>query len=115
MIIHIEAPRKKNDEALIIANALRNGQIGQAKGGLLIKESTDADPRYLLEKLINGDALPPEPLPARNVNWKPEGMVILVGTSISLLGKFEELVPGFTKRFGPICRVELHIEAKKSG
>lgn len=125
MILHITADKGFESQAQQIGIAIRNSQVGQAKGGLLVKEPTDADPRYLLEKIIVAkplydDGAGLQPLQANapatgaklfakasDVPWKKEAMVILVGETISLLDTFEELLPGFVKQLGPVTK--LHV------
>ena len=104
MIIHLKTTQATK-EGLAIANAIRNSQIGQAKGGLLVNGKTDAEPKYLIEKLIDGDPLPDSPTPASKIKWKPEGVVVLIGPTIGLLDTFEKLVPGFGKHFGPVVKM----------
>lgn len=116
MITIIEGPKKSGKTAL--ANSMRNSHIGKgydekAKayyGALLIDEDQDGEPRHLLEKIINGMALPADgtPLDARHVPWKADPQVILVGKKAEkLLAEFEKLVPGFKAKIGPVKRMKL--------
>lgn len=97
-IIHITGPSKSGKT--MIANALRGNHVAKKLGVLLVDEQNDGDPVHLLEKLIAGDPLSAG-TPAGKINWKPEPLVILVGSQIDMLDVFEELVPGFHKTMSP--------------
>lgn len=88
-----------------LANALRNNQISNKKGALLIDEANDGDPVPLLEKILNGVALRPG-VPANEQAWKPDCSVIFVGAQSSMLDTFEMLAPGFAALHGPVYTVE---------
>lgn len=108
MIIHLVGP--VSDATTLIANSLRNSQVGQAKGGLLVHDGAGGEPLHLIEKLVAGDPeLPPAPLiagtPAEKINWKREPMVILVNDRIKLLDEFEAIAPGFVEQLGPITKL----------
>lgn len=116
-IIHIEGPKKSGKS--LMANAMRNTHIGQSqpeegviKGALLVDDNQTGEPRYLLEKLMDGDILGERPgvgeaIPRKvsDIKWKADVTVIFVGDKIDLLAEFEELVPGFTKAFGPVTKL----------
>lgn len=96
-IIHIKGPAKSGKT--LNANTLRTQQINAGKGALIVDETTDGEPRYLLEKIVAGASLDRE-IPAKDVPWKPDSLVILVNDRIDILDEFEALVPGFNKLFG---------------
>jgi len=111
-IIHITGPAKSGKS--LMGNSMRNTQISNGKGALLVDDTQEGEARYLLEKLIDGDHLgaisgdgPAIPRPAKDVNWKPEPAIIFVGDKIKLLDEFEKIVPGFTKMFGPVRSLDL--------
>lgn len=99
-IMSINTGNSVTDETL--AAAVRNSQIGQGKGALIVRAGDDAEPRHLLEKIIVAVALPEDgaPVAAEDVPWKPESTVILVGGAEDFLEVFESLVPGFNDLFG---------------
>lgn len=116
MITIIEGPQGSGKTTL--ANSLRNQHIGKGldekskrfHGALLIDEDQDGEPRHLLEKLIEGMALPANetPILAKAVPWKADPQVIIVGSKQEkLLDKFEKLVPGFKEKVGPVKRLKL--------
>lgn len=118
-IIHITGPKKSGKS--LLANSLRNTAIGQSnpaegifKGALLVDDSQNGEPRYLLEKLILGESLGVTPgvgdaIPrtAKDIKWKDDPLVVFVGDKIKLLAEFEKLAPGFTKMFGPVSKMAL--------
>lgn len=105
-IISINTGHPTTDETL--ANSVRNTQIGQGKGALIVRKSqTDnrgnpPEPRHLLEKIIVEMALPADgkPIPADEIPWKNEPAVILTGGEVDILEAFEAIVPGFNQMFG---------------
>lgn len=121
MITIIEGPAKSGKTAL--ANSMRDRHISvggpltanakkgwKPNGSLLLDEPQDGEPRYLIEKLLHGDTLPSDgsPVKADELNWKHDPQVIIVGKKQEkLLETFEELVPGFTKRVGPVKRLKV--------
>lgn len=102
-IIIIQGPAKSGKT--MIAVALRNAQVAQAKGALLVDEDQDGDTAALIEKVLVGDPLPSEPTDAKVLPWKPETDIILVGDKAKMLDAFEALVPGFTAFHGPTFTV----------
>ncbi len=101
-IIHLGAHSK---QARAMADDLRSTRINQGKGALIVDEKQGGEPRHLLEKIIKAEALPADgtPVPADTVPWKTDPLVILVGKDApKVLDKFEALVPGFKKKFGPV-------------
>jgi hypothetical protein len=98
-IVHFATHSK---QARAQADDLRNSQISQGKGALIVDEKQDGEPRHLLEKIIAGMPLL-EPTPADKIPWKKDPLVILVGKSApKALEHFEKLVPGFKRMFGPV-------------
>lgn len=100
---------KKSKNATALANAMRNKHIGsgleadgRARGFLLVDADNDGEAKPLLEKLIHHAALPDHPVPVDSVPWKHDPQVVLIGSKAKLLDEFEKLVPGFTKKFGPV-------------
>jgi hypothetical protein len=97
----------------MIAAALRNTQITNKHGCLLVDYEL-ADIKAMLEKILIGVSMPMpaegkeslDPAVWQKLPWKPNSMVILVGDKVVALEKFEKLLPGFTKFFGPIYTIE---------
>lgn len=111
-IIHITGPAKSGKS--LLANSMRNTQIGNGKGALLVDDTQDGEARYLLEKLVVGIPLgeksgegPAVPRPAADIPWKDDPVIIFVGDKIALLDEFEKIAPGFTKMFGPVREMAL--------
>lgn len=121
-IVLIKGPPKSGKSHT--ANALRNMQISNRRGALMIDEANEADLTGLLEKLLIGVTLPnalatavgklaegetPEAAIKRTdlktLPWKPQSMVILVGAKESVLAQIEEKLPGFTAAMGPIFTI----------
>jgi hypothetical protein len=91
----------------LIANALRNNQINNKHGALLIDELSEGDTDILLEKIIVGVNVPTEaPKDLNEIPWKPNAMVILIGEKSDMLDVFEERLPGFKKHFSPIYTID---------
>lgn len=117
MITIIEGPKKSGKSQL--ASSLRDRQISRGydekakayHGALLIDEDAqkDAEPRHLIEKLLAGDALPADgtPVKAKELNWKADPQMIVVGDATKHLKAFEKLVPGFTAKVGPVKKMKL--------
>jgi hypothetical protein len=87
----------------LIANALRNNAISFGNGALLIDENVEAEPKALLEKIIKG--VPLSTTKIEDLPWKHDPQIILVGNASHYLALFEELVPGFRVKFGPVYGV----------
>jgi hypothetical protein len=91
-----------NTEAgLLQANALRNANIAQKKGALLVREDCDGGNKELLEKILVAVEFDAQ-TPVASQPWKPDSIVILVGAAASKLDDFEAMCPGFTEFFGPV-------------
>lgn len=114
-IIHITGPKKAGKS--LLANSLRNthiakstrateGEEGTVYGALLVDDTQEGEPRFLLEKLLDGLALTPG-LPAEEYIWKEDPQIIFVGDKIDLLEEFEELIPGLTEKLGPVRTLPL--------
>jgi hypothetical protein len=97
----INGPAKSGKSRL--ANALRNSQITNGKGALLVDDTNDGEIKPLLEKLLVGIELPRKP-PAdlSTLPWKDDPLVIVVGAKAGILDDFEAALPGFKKFFGPV-------------
>jgi hypothetical protein len=112
VIVIIQGPPKSGKTQL--ANSLRNAQISMKKGALLIDEDTQGEIKPLVEKILIGVELPPkENIPAdlKELPWKPESMVILVGERAdSALQALEDAVPGFTAFHGPVNRMNAGVQ-----
>lgn len=105
MIILINGPAKSGKSS--IAAALRNNQISNKHGALLIDENSDGDLDVLLEKIIVAKTVPEVcGRPIGDIPWKPDSMVILVGAKSSMLAAFEKRLPGFEKYHGPVYRID---------
>lgn len=93
-----------------VAAALRNNQISNGHGALLIDEQNEGELDIMLEKIIVGVNLPKE-IPknwAEIIPWKPNSSIILVGEKVSLLGDIEKRLPGFTDVFSPVYEINLN-------
>lgn len=104
-IVVIKGPAKTGKS--LVANALRNNHINQKKGVLLIDETQEGDVKAQIEKLLVGIVLP-ESVPSnlKDLPWKPDPMIIVVNSKISILEAFEKLVPGFKVFFGPVYTID---------
>lgn len=110
MSIVIITGKSKSGKSLV-ANALRNNQVSNKQGALLIDENNDGANNHLLEKIIVGVPLP-EVIPANwadTIPFKPKSMIILVGDKQSKLQDFEKILPGFCEKFGPIYTLQAGI------
>ena len=92
------------EDGLIYANALRNSQISQMKGALLVREDCNGGNKELLEKILVGVQFDPS-IPVDKQPWKPDSLVILVGAASAKLAEFEALQPGFEAFFGPVKEI----------
>lgn len=106
----ITGPAKSGKSRL--ANALRNSQITNGKGALLVDDTNDGEIKPLLEKLLVGVELPKKP-PAdlATLPWKDDPLVIVVGAKASILDEFEARLPGFKKFFGPVTTIITGLDA----
>ena len=92
----------------LIANALRNNQISNKKGALLIDETNDGGLKPLLEKILIAIQLPAE-IPAdwaSKLPWKHDPMIIVVAEKQKMLLEFERMLPGFNEYFGPVYEIK---------
>lgn len=101
-IVIIKGPSKTGKS--LIANALRNNQISNRKGALLVDEDQNGDMNILLEKIIVGANFNVEKW--KELPWKNEPMIILVGAKHEYLPTLETLMPGFTEFFGPVFTID---------
>jgi hypothetical protein len=117
-IIHITGPKKSGKS--LLANSMRNTHIGKSTratdeeagkvfGALVVDDTQEGEPRFLVEKLLDNESLGTVPgggettsRKADELRWKEDPMIIFVGDKIKLLDEFEELVPGLTKKLGPV-------------
>ena len=105
-IMIITGPAKSGKS--LIASCLRNNQISNKHGALLIDEACDGEPDVLLEKIIVGVTMPTDPPTGWEsaIPWKSNSMIIVVGEQAKMLDVFEKRLPGFAKHFGPTYTVE---------
>lgn len=87
----------------LIARALRNNQISNKKGALLIDEDQNGELNIQLEKIIAGDNFNTKTW--KSLPWKPDAMIITVGDKDKVLDEFEAMMPGFKEFFGPVYTV----------
>jgi hypothetical protein len=106
MITVIEGPPESGKS--LLANSLRNAAISSGRGALLIDDHADGEARHHLEKIIAGDVFVPG-TPAEAVRWKNDPQVVLVNSGEQRLAEFESICPGFTKRFGPVSRIQTNV------
>lgn len=103
----IQGPSKTGKS--LIANALRNNQISNKNGALLVDDTSGGELDVLLEKLLVGVNLPAVVDRLHDLPWKPNPMVILVGDKASLLADFEARLPGFAAFFGPVYTITTEV------
>jgi hypothetical protein len=103
-----------NSGKSLLANSMRNTAISNGRGALLVDDTNDGEARYLLEKIVAGASLGLEPgrgpatvTAARDIPWKPDPAIIIVGDKIEMLAEFEEIAPGFIEMFGPVKTLDL--------
>jgi hypothetical protein len=94
------------DAVRAYANTMRNAQIAQGKGALIVNAPGEDHPvRHQIEKIIAGVQLPqPAPEDLAQIPWKPQAIVLVPKSLEPALKAFEEVCPGFTKHFGPVKR-----------
>lgn len=95
------------ETGLASAAMLRDQQIHQRNGALLIRPDCDGEINHLIEKIIAKDKFIPGEKTVDEINWKPSSIVILVGKGQLFLLEFEKVLPGFTEYFGPIKEIGL--------
>ena len=107
-IIKITGP--KGSGKSLIAEALRNSQVPAKKGALLIDEQTDTNGNLEihLEKIIIAAKF--DKAKWKDLPWKRDSMIILVGNKTSLLDEFEVMMPGFKEFFGPVSTIQMSTE-----
>lgn len=122
MIYVIEGPAKSGKTTMAVA--LRSFAISNGRGALVIDEGTEGATAHQVEKLIDGDPkraggkvttltttngdLLKESFAADEINWKADPIVILVNAGKDRLAEIEALVPGFTKKIGPVNMVTIN-------
>ncbi len=94
----------------LIANALRVHAVANGAAALLIGPGqAEAEARPLVEKIIKGLALPlDKAVPADEVPWKKNALVILNDPPAGKLEEIEECVPGFIDHHGPSVTVTIN-------
>lgn len=109
MIYVVKGPAKSGKTWL--ANALRNKALSTKAGALLVDEDQTGAPADLLAKLLidmsADDAFGDKRVPVASLPWKKDPTIVFVGKKEKLLADFEVLVPGFTKKFGPVLEVKV--------
>lgn len=104
-IIHVKSGSRE------FADKLRNEHIAASvpdkipNGVLLVHEDQKGELHHQLEKIIYGAPYNSE-VPVDKIPWKTDPLIIVVGNKLAVLKEFEKLVPGFTKKFGPIKTVK---------
>jgi hypothetical protein len=86
-------------QGMLIANVVRNGQVAARKGALLVK-GADGETAPMLEKIIDGAKFI-HGTKAKDVQWKPDSMVIFLGDA-DRLAEFEAACPGFAEFHAPV-------------
>lgn len=101
MIIFLKGNSPK--EMRLMGDAIRNTQISNHRGALLIDDdSKDAEAKPLIEKLINGAPLI-QGVDLSSLPWKENPTIILIGdTGAAKLKELEAAAPGLTDYLGPV-------------
>lgn len=108
------------------ANSFRAQGVNLGRGTLLIDDhlKDDGATAILLEKIIaDGDEdflngkrgrltdthgkPKKETFDIATINWKNDPVIIFVGDAIERLADIEKMVPGFTKKFGPVRQLNM--------
>lgn len=108
------------------AQNFRGQAVNMKRGTLLVDDNLkdDGATHHLLEKIIAD--LPPAEMKGKlgrlsdpfgnalassfdieTINWKPDPAIIFVNEALDRLADFEAMVPGFTKKFGPVRHMEI--------
>ena len=129
----ISGPAKSGKTTL--AKTLRDNMISNRRGCLLLDETTEGDPKHLIEKIIVGEQFPDNVANISKVEpgfndkgerditkdvilrgldalpWKKDPLVIVVGDKgKALLAEIEKVCPGFVNKFGPATGTSTTIE-----
>ncbi len=110
------------EASMVLANSMRNSAINLKEGALIVSEAQFAafgpsekgnkdvvDPKYMLEKLMDGEAFPAV-VPDNwqdAIKWKSNPKIMLVGSAEGALDVFEEMLPGFAEKFGPVSKMSM--------
>lgn len=90
------------------ADELRNAAVSAERGCLLVADDQDGDPRRQLEKVIFAVPLPDTgTIPAEEIPWKVDPVIILCGKQKKMLEVFEKIAPGFNERMGAVEIIKL--------
>ena len=96
----------------MLANALHNNQVTQARGALLIDATCD---RSLLPAMVDKllvDTPLPKDVPAdwqTKLPWRRDCAIVIVGEQTDIIAALEAKLPGFIEHFGPIWAVTLRV------
>jgi energy-coupling factor transporter ATP-binding protein EcfA2 len=122
----ISGPEKSGKTTL--ANTMRNTAIQNGRGCLLLDETTEGEPKILIEKIIVGEEFPADitkhakvsfdekdqPVVKRGLDalpWKKDPLVLVVGDKgKELLYAIEKICPGFIAKFGPATGISTTVE-----
>jgi len=107
----IKGPSKSGKS--LLAKSLRNNAVNEKRGTLLVDVEM-ADTFAMLEKILIGVSLPRpaegkeslDPAVWQKLPWKKDPLIVVVGDKVAALEKFEKLLPGFAKFFGPTYVIE---------
>lgn len=105
MIFLVNGPPQSGKTFL--ANSLRNTALMHRHGCLMVDDTQTGELDRLIEKLLDGANLPEKVEDIEKLPWKPDPAVIFVGAKESMLRDIEARVPGFSKKFGPVCKVDI--------
>lgn len=99
MIVFISGP---HDQAMELAKALRNVNIAQGKGALVILQPNGEEHTITqqIEKILDGMPLHGG-ADITGLKFKRDPMILLTEETYPLLDEFEDILPGFKERFGP--------------
>lgn len=116
MILFIEGPAQSGKSTM--ANALRNFAISNKRGALMIDDHADGAIAHHVEKIIDDGEMRPkdklgrltdpkgdvlkESFTVDEINWKADPIIVFVNSGAKRLDEIEALIPGFTKKLGPV-------------
>lgn len=106
MIYVISGPSKSGKT--FVANSLRNNALQQKTSALMIDDDDKGELEPLVEKILSGRL--DKSKKVNEMSWKAYPVVIVVGSAgEAVLGKIEEMLPGFTKKHGPVVKLKLEL------
>ena len=110
-IMIISGPKGSGKSTL--ANALRNEQIRNGKGALLVDDDQEGEIKPLVEKLLKGVEFPVDdpPKDLKSLPWKDNPMLIVVEGKRKFFEELEDFCPGLAKIFGSASRLDLSKES----